>query len=82
MGIIAWIIIGALAGWIASKITGKDSEMGAGANIIVGIIGGFIGGFIINLLGGQGITGFNVWSLLVAVFGAVICIWIAQMFKK
>ena len=66
MGIISWIIIGALAGWIASMITGNNRKMGAGKNILAGIAGAFIGGFIMNLIGGTGITGFNLWSLLVA----------------
>lgn len=82
MGLIGWLIIGALAGWIASLITGKNSEMGAGANIVVGIIGGFLGGFIMNLIGGYGITGFNLWSLVVAIGGAVILIWIMNAVKR
>lgn len=82
MGIISWVIIGALAGWIASMITGKNEEMGAVANIVIGILGGIIGGVIMNLLGGEGITGFNVWSLLVAVAGAVILLWIVRAVKK
>ena len=82
MGIISWIIIGALAGWIASMITGKNEEMGALANIAVGIVGGIIGGFVMNLLGGEGVTGFNVWSLLVAVAGSVILLWIVRAVRK
>ncbi len=82
MGFISWIIIGALAGWIASMITGHNEEMGALANILVGIVGGIIGGVVMNLLGGQGVTGFNVWSLLVAVLGSVILLWIVRAFKK
>ncbi|MBB6630399.1 GlsB/YeaQ/YmgE family stress response membrane protein [Clostridium algidicarnis] len=82
MGILAWIILGALSGWIASMITGKDSEMGAMANIIVGIIGAFLGGFLFGLIGGKGITGFNIWSLLVSVIGAVILLAIINAIKK
>lgn len=82
MGIVGWIIIGALAGWIASKITGNDKRMGAGLNIIVGIIGGFIGGLVMNLLGGSGITGFNLWSLLVAVLGATLLLWIVNALNR
>ncbi len=81
MGIIGWIIIGALAGWIASGITGNNRRMGAGANILVGIVGGLIGGFAMNLIGGTGITGFNLWSLLVSVIGAVILLWIVNAFQ-
>ncbi len=82
MGIIGWIIIGALAGWIASMITGNNREMGAGANILVGIVGGLIGGFAMNLLGGYGVTGFNLWSLFVAVIGAVILLLIVNAVKR
>ena len=81
MGIIGWIVIGALAGWIASKITGNDKRMGAGMNILVGIIGGFIGGIVMNLLGGYGVTGFNLWSLLVATIGAIILLLIVNAVK-
>ncbi len=82
MGIIGWIVIGALAGWIASMITGKNHEMGAGMNILVGIIGGFLGGLVMNLIGGYGITGFNLWSLGVAIVGAVVLLWIVNAFKR
>lgn len=82
MGILGWIIIGALAGWIASMLTGNDGKMGAGANIAVGIVGGFVGGIVMNLVGGSGITGFNLWSLLVAVVGAVILLWIVNAIKR
>ncbi len=82
MGIIGWLIIGSLAGWIASKITGNDKKMGAGKNIIVGVIGGFIGGLTMNLIGGAGITGFNLWSLFVAVLGAIILLLIVNAVKR
>lgn len=82
MGIIGWIIIGALAGWLASMVTGNDRKMGAFANISVGVIGGLIGGFVMNLLGGTGITGFNLWSLLVAFIGSLILLWIVNKVRK
>lgn len=82
MGIIGWIIIGVLAGWIASMVTGKNKEMGAFMNIVVGIIGGFIGGLVMNLAGGIGITGFNLWSLVVACIGAIILLLIVNAFKR
>jgi len=82
MGFIAWLIFGALAGWIASIIMGKNSEMGAFANIIVGIVGAFIGGFVFNFFGGAGTTGFNLWSILVAVIGSCILLFIVNKFKK
>lgn len=82
MGIISWIIIGALAGWIASMFTGNNKSMGAGANILTGIIGGLIGGFLMNMLGGTGITGFNVWSLVVSIAGSVILLSIVNAVKR
>jgi uncharacterized membrane protein YeaQ/YmgE (transglycosylase-associated protein family) len=72
MEIIAWIVFGALAGWIASLLVGTDAEQGAVGNIVIGIIGAVIGGFIVRLLGGTGVSGFNFMSLLIAVLGAVV----------
>jgi uncharacterized membrane protein YeaQ/YmgE (transglycosylase-associated protein family) len=82
VNIIVWIIIGGLAGWIASMILGRDAQMGALANIVVGIIGAFIGGFLMNMLGAQGTTGFNVWSLLVAILGAVVLLAIVGAIQR
>jgi len=82
MGIIGWIIIGALAGWIASMVTGNNKRMGAFKNIITGVVGGFIGGLIMNLIGGVGITGFNLWSLAVACVGAIILLLIVNAFSR
>lgn len=82
MGYIAWLILGALSGWIASMIMKKDSEMGAFANIIVGIVGAFIGGFVFNLIGASGVTGFNIWSVIVAVIGACILLLIVNKIKR
>lgn len=82
MGIISWIIVGALAGWIASMIMGKNAQMGAIANIIVGIIGAFIGGFLMNLLGFGGVDGLNISSILVAILGAVILLAIISAVQR
>ena len=76
MGIFGWIILGGLAGVIANSI--MKEEGGFAKNIILGIIGGGVGGFLANILGGAGVTGFNVWSLLVATIGAIIVIWLAR----
>lgn len=81
MSIIVWIIFGALAGWIASMLTGKNGDMGALMNIVVGIIGAFIGGFIAQQLGGSGVTGFNFGSLIVAILGSVLLIWLVSLFS-
>lgn len=82
MGIVGWIIIGAAAGWIASLVTGNDKRMGTGKNILAGVIGGVIGGFFMNLIGGYGITGFNLWSLLVATLGAIILLSVVNAIRR
>lgn len=82
MGIIGWIVLGGIAGWLASIITGHNAQMGIGANIIVGIIGALIGGFLFSAIGGGDITGFNLWSLFVAVVGSVLLLAILSMFRR
>lgn len=82
MGILGWIILGALAGWIASMLTRNNANMGAFLNIVVGILGAFIGGLLFNLLGGYGVTGFNLWSLLVAVAGATLLLAVINLIKR
>jgi uncharacterized membrane protein YeaQ/YmgE (transglycosylase-associated protein family) len=72
MSIIGWVILGALAGWLASIITGRNAQMGCIANIIVGILGGLLGGWLMSMFGGEGVTGFNIPSLIVALIGAVV----------
>lgn len=82
MGIISWIIVGALAGWIASMIMGKNEQMGLLANIVVGIIGGLIGGFVMNALGFGTPDGINIYSILVSILGAVILLAILRLVKR
>ena len=81
MGIIGWITLGGLAGWIASMIAGTNQQQGMLGNIVVGIVGGVLGGFIVNLFGVDSVTGFKIWSLVVAVVGAVIALWAWSMFR-
>ena len=82
MGIIIWLVFGALAGWIASIIAGNNAEQGAIGNIVVGIIGAFLGGFIMSLIGGDGVNEFSIYSLLVAIGGAVLVIYFKQALTK
>lgn len=79
MGIIGWIILGGLAGWIGSKIAGTDESMGVILNIVVGIVGAFVGGFLFSVFGGSGVTGFNIYSFLVALVGAVVLLWLFKL---
>lgn len=81
MSILAWIVVGGLAGWIASKIMHTDESQGVIANIFVGIVGALLGGFLLSLFGGNGVTGFNLYSLLVAVIGSCILLWIVRLLR-
>ena len=71
MSIVAWIVFGLVAGFIASKIVNRSGE-GALLDIVLGIVGAVVGGFLFHLVGAAGVTGFNIWSLLVAILGAVV----------
>lgn len=82
MGIILWIIFGAIAGWIASIIMKTDSSQGTITDIVMGIIGAVVGGFLMGLFGQSGVTGFNLYSLIVAVTGAVVVIYIGRMLRN
>lgn len=79
---IGWIIIGGLAGWIASKIMGTDAQMGIFLNIVVGIIGGFIGGWMLSLVGVQTSGGVNIMSFLTCLLGAVVLLAIVGFVTK
>jgi uncharacterized membrane protein YeaQ/YmgE (transglycosylase-associated protein family) len=71
MSILAWLILGLIAGFIGSKIVNKSGE-GIILDIVLGVVGAFLGGFIFSFFGAQGVTGLNLWSLFVAVVGAVV----------
>jgi uncharacterized membrane protein YeaQ/YmgE (transglycosylase-associated protein family) len=71
MGIIAWIIVGLVGGFLASKVVNRSGE-GFLRDVLLGIVGALIGGWIFNMLGSSGVTGFNLWSIFVAFVGAVV----------
>lgn len=71
MSIIGWLVLGLIAGFIASKVVNKTGE-GLVVDIILGIVGAVVGGFLFNSFGQAGVTGFNIWSMFVAVIGAVV----------
>ncbi len=82
MGLLSWIIVGGLAGWIASMIMKTDAQMGIFANIVVGIVGALIGGFVVGMFGvPDPVNGFNIASILVATLGAVILLGVARLFQ-
>lgn len=82
MGLFSWLIIGGLAGWVASMVMGKNKSMGLVANIVVGIVGGVIGGFVFSVFGRTGVTGFNLYSFMVATVGAIILLYVVRKIKK
>ncbi len=80
MSILVWLIFGAIAGWIASAIMGSGT--GFILDIILGIIGAWLGGLVMGLFGQPGVTGFNFYSIVVAVIGAIILIAISRAFRS
>lgn len=82
MGILAWIILGGIAGWLASIITKNNANMGLIKNIVVGILGAMIGGFVFSFFGGTGVTGFNLWSVFVAFVGAAVLLAVINLFTR
>lgn len=82
MGLLAWIVLGALAGWLASIVMRTDAEQGAFMNVIVGIVGAVIGGFIMQMFGASGVSGFSLYSLLVAVGGAIVLLAVYKSFTN
>jgi uncharacterized membrane protein YeaQ/YmgE (transglycosylase-associated protein family) len=71
MSILAWMVLGLIAGFIGSKIVNKTGE-GFVLDIVLGIIGAVVGGYLFNMFGAAGVTGVNIYSLFVAVIGAVL----------
>lgn len=83
MGILTWIIIGGLAGWVASMIMKTDAQQGALANIIVGILGALIGGWLMSVMGGQpDVMSFSLSSFLVALLGAIVLLGILKLIRR
>lgn len=82
MNILAWIILGGFAGWLASLFMGTNSRQGLLLDIILGIVGAVIGGFVFNMFGAAGVTGFDFRSLVVSTIGAVILLAIGKLFRR
>ncbi len=80
MGIVAFIVVGLVAGLLAKLVLPGDDPGGLIVTTLVGIAGAFVGGFVVGILGGAGVTGLNIWSILVATLGAVILLAIYRLF--
>jgi uncharacterized membrane protein YeaQ/YmgE (transglycosylase-associated protein family) len=79
MSIILWIIFGAIVGWVASLVMGTNDSLVL--NIILGIVGAMLGGWLMSFLGESGVTGFNLYSMFVALIGSVILIAIVKAIR-
>jgi uncharacterized membrane protein YeaQ/YmgE (transglycosylase-associated protein family) len=78
MNVFAWIILGLIAGFIGSKIVNKSGQ-GMIMDIALGVVGAIVGGVIFNFFGAAGVTGLNIWSLVVSIVGAIVVLWLYHM---
>ncbi len=81
MSFLGWIVLGLISGFIASKIVNKSGE-GLVVDIVLGVVGGVVGGWLFNQFGAAGVTGFNVYSMLVAIVGAVLILVIYHAIRR
>ena len=77
MSVLAWILLGLIAGFIASKLVGGSGE-GLLRDILLGILGAQVGGYLFSAIGGTGITGLNLYSMLVAIAGAIVVLGLSR----
>ncbi|UJF17540.1 GlsB/YeaQ/YmgE family stress response membrane protein [Vibrio sp. SS-MA-C1-2] len=82
MSLLAWVILGLLSGALARWLMGSRSAMGLIETGVLGVVGSFAGGFIFNAIGGTGITGFNLWSMVVATVGAFVVLYLYNRFIR
>jgi uncharacterized membrane protein YeaQ/YmgE (transglycosylase-associated protein family) len=81
MSILAWIVLGLIAGFVASKVVNRQGE-GMILDMVLGIVGALVGGWIMSALGGYGVTGFNLYSILVGILGAVVLLVVANFVRR
>ena len=82
MGLLSFLIVGLIAGWLASLIMKTNATQGMIMDIVLGVVGAFVGGFLMNMLGYGGVSGFNLYSIAVATLGAVVLIWLGRMLNR
>ncbi len=78
MSILAWLVLGLIAGFIGSKIVNRSGE-GLVLDIVLGVVGAVVGGFLFNMFGASGVSGLNIYSLVVAVVGAIVVLVVYHM---
>jgi uncharacterized membrane protein YeaQ/YmgE (transglycosylase-associated protein family) len=81
MSVIGWIILGLIAGFIASKIVNKEGQ-GFVLDIVLGVVGAIVGGWLFGLIGHAGVTGFNLYSMLVAIIGSVVVLVVYHAIRR
>jgi uncharacterized membrane protein YeaQ/YmgE (transglycosylase-associated protein family) len=79
MTILAWIVLGLVAGAIAKALMPGRDPGGIIVTMLIGIVGAFLGGFLGNLITGSGLNGFSIWSIILAVIGSILLLWIYRM---
>ncbi len=79
MGLILWMILGLIAGYLASLIMKTNASQGPVLDIVLGVVGAVVGGFLMGMFGADGVNGLNLYSLIVATMGAVVTIWIGRV---
>lgn len=82
MNILAWVLLGVVAGWLASVIMKTNATQGPVMDIVLGVVGAFIGGFLMNSIGSPGVTGFNLYSIAVATVGAIVLIALGRVLRS
>ena len=82
MGLIAWIVVGLIAGLLGKLVLPGDGRGGVIVTMLIGMAGALVGGFVVGLVGGTGATGFNIWSILVATLGAIILLALYRLIAR
>lgn len=78
--ILIWVVVGGVAGWLAGLVI-KGTGLGIFGDIVIGVVGAFLGGFLLSLIGQEGFTGLNLWSLFVAFAGAAVLLLVVKMLR-
>ena len=81
MSVLGWIVLGLIAGFIASKIVDREGS-GIVLDIVLGVIGALVGGYLFQLAGHAGVTGFNLYSMFVAIVGAVVVLVVYHFIRR